>query len=192
MKITYSPARANKLKQQELETNERVSEKRVIEDRNKCSKMHFNSVSNSKLHCCLAALILFILIFLSIPLLLIWVANNHYEESQNELTGPGPGGRMPSGRLSTQTAPTESSSSSSSSSSTSSSVSNSFSSNQHSQEINCTQFAAQADLSLVGENRKYPPNLVSAGSMLNRASLARHLQLGPMTPLEASPRSSDK
>lgn len=39
------------------------------------------SVSNGRLHCCLLILILFLLIFLSLPLLLIYLANTRYEES---------------------------------------------------------------------------------------------------------------
>lgn len=43
--------------------------------------MAFGSVSNSKLHCCLVILILFILVFLSLPLLLIYLANTRFEET---------------------------------------------------------------------------------------------------------------
>lgn len=45
------------------------------------SKM-LKSMSNIKLHCCLAALILFIFVFLSLPLLLIHLANNDYYASK--------------------------------------------------------------------------------------------------------------
>lgn len=43
--------------------------------------MAFSSISNSKLHCCLVILILFILVFLSLPLLLIYLANTRFEET---------------------------------------------------------------------------------------------------------------
>lgn len=46
--------------------------------------MFISSISNRKLHCCLIVLILFILIFLSLPLFLIYLANTRYEEWQNQ------------------------------------------------------------------------------------------------------------
>lgn len=45
--------------------------------------MTLSTVSSSKLHCCLVVLFLFILIFLSLPLLLIYVANTRFEEQEN-------------------------------------------------------------------------------------------------------------
>lgn len=42
--------------------------------------MLVSAVSKSKLHCCLTILIVFILIFLSLPLLLIYLANTRYVE----------------------------------------------------------------------------------------------------------------
>lgn len=45
--------------------------------------MTLSTVSSSRLHCCLVVLILFILIFLSLPLLLIYVANTRYVEREN-------------------------------------------------------------------------------------------------------------
>ena len=42
------------------------------------------SISNSRLHCGLAILVLFILVFLSIPLLLINISNSRYERLQSE------------------------------------------------------------------------------------------------------------
>lgn len=44
-----------------------------------------SSVSNTKLHCCLFILIMFILIVLSIPLLLIYLANGDYESSNGSI-----------------------------------------------------------------------------------------------------------
>lgn len=46
--------------------------------------MLVSAISKSKLHCCLTILIVFILIFLSLPLLLIYLANTRYEEWQNQ------------------------------------------------------------------------------------------------------------
>lgn len=43
--------------------------------------MPFNSISRSKLHCCVVVLILFILVFLSLPLMLINLANTRYEDT---------------------------------------------------------------------------------------------------------------
>lgn len=39
-----------------------------------------SAITARKVHCCLLVLVLFILIFLSLPLLLIYLANTRYEE----------------------------------------------------------------------------------------------------------------
>lgn len=45
------------------------------------ARMLISSISNRKLHCCFLLLILSILIILSLPLLLIWVANTNYHNN---------------------------------------------------------------------------------------------------------------
>lgn len=42
--------------------------------------MQVNTISRSKLHCILVIVILFILVFLSLPLFLILLANDNYNE----------------------------------------------------------------------------------------------------------------
>lgn len=57
--------------------------------------MLVSAISKSKLHCCLTILIVFILIFLSLPLLLIYLANTRYEEWQNQRSQQASGASAP-------------------------------------------------------------------------------------------------
>lgn len=51
--------------------------------------MFLSSISNTRLHCCLLILILALIIFLSLPLLLIWITSEHYEKAiEQELKKP--------------------------------------------------------------------------------------------------------
>lgn len=113
------------------------------------STMFSGSISNRKLHCCLLALILLILIFLSIPLLLIYLANTHYQESRlaPTLAGRGSaagGSRGWSGNSSLQEVWQQQQQPQSSQSSQATD-----------DAINCTQFAIKHNLSRAEENGKY-------------------------------------
>lgn len=96
--------------------------------------LFMSTVSNSRLHCCLLGLILFILIFLSLPLLLIYLANTRYEEQQESLSQLANHSHSPA-----QLGPTTTSG---------------LLHLREGRPPNCTQFALDAKLALIGNKRK--------------------------------------
>lgn len=121
--------------------------------------MFISSISNRKLHCCLVILILFILIFLSLPLLLIYLANNRYEEWQNQRSQLiTTNSNRPTNTTISSTLNTNNTSSAPITPSIiNSDAQNSIGSINHqsSANINCTLYAHHANLSLADENGEH-------------------------------------
>jgi len=93
----------------------------------------------------LLALILFILVFLSLPLLLFYLANTSYEEQHNQLSRASGGGSGPNSTRPTPTNQTQANQ-------TEANAGYPAHSSIEFQPINCTQYASQANLSLADEN----------------------------------------
>lgn len=120
--------------------------------------MIMSPISNSKLHCCLAVLILFILIFLSLPLLLIYLANNRYEEWQNQRTqiisNSNTQTTIPTSQLVNNSFQFQPNIGPQLNGSGTDTIQSYYPTPPPVQAINCTQFAFQANLSLADENCK--------------------------------------
>lgn len=117
--------------------------------------MFISSVSNRKLHCCLVILILFILIFLSLPLLLIYLANTRYEEWQNRRTQSiyySTSSSEKNSNITSQSVPTATTTPLSPN--TNQVPNLSWLQQATTPSINCTEFAIQTNLSLADENCK--------------------------------------